>query len=204
MAEGSRDTAALLAAARAGSRDALGEILEACRGYLLVVAQGELDPHLRSKGGASDLVQETFFDAQRDFARFEGTSEEELLAWLRQVLLNKLANFTRQYRGTGKRDIAREVALPGSDTSDEVSGGVAADTPSPSVRVADKEKAEALHRALERLSEDYRRIITLRHDEDRSFEEIGRLMNRSPNAARKLWARAIERLQQELDARHEP
>src|SRR5262249_45736682 len=39
---------------------------EAYRGYLLVLAQRELDPDLRAKGGASDLVQETFLEAQRD------------------------------------------------------------------------------------------------------------------------------------------
>ena len=77
----------LLAAARAGSREALGRVLEGCRRYLLGVAEGELDPDLRSKGGASDIVQETFLEAQRDFARFQGSSPEELRAWLRQVLV---------------------------------------------------------------------------------------------------------------------
>src|SRR5262245_17294596 len=106
-----KDAAGLLAAARGGSREALGEALEACRAYLLHVAQRELAPALQAKGGASDLVQETFLDAQRDFHRFHGGSEEELLAWLRQVLRHKLANFTRHYRGTDKRAVAREVAL---------------------------------------------------------------------------------------------
>src|SRR4051794_37421346 len=90
-----------LPGARAGAPEALGQLLEAWRGYLLVVAQRELDPDLRAKGGASDLVQETFLEAQRDFPRFHGDSEAELLAWLRRLLLNNVANFTRSYRGTG-------------------------------------------------------------------------------------------------------
>src|SRR5438874_1673797 len=49
-----------LPAARNGSAQALGDALEACRVYLLAVAEHELDPELRGKGGASDLVQETF------------------------------------------------------------------------------------------------------------------------------------------------
>ena len=89
-----------LAAARGGSTEALGQALEACRRYLLLVAQKELDPHLHAKGGASDLVQETFLEAQRDFAQFQGTNEAEWLAWLRQVLLNNLGHFTRRYRAT--------------------------------------------------------------------------------------------------------
>src|SRR5262249_14287737 len=85
-----RDAAQLLAAARGGSREALGEALESCRAYLLYVAQREMAPELQAKGGASDLVQETFLDAQRDFDRFRGATEEELLAWLRRLLVHKM------------------------------------------------------------------------------------------------------------------
>src|SRR5437870_8093656 len=100
MADPREGAAQWLAEARAGSPEALGQMLEACRGYLLLVAQRELAPDLRAKGGASDLVQETFLEAQRDFPRFSGRSEAELLAWLRRLLLNNLANFTRHYRAT--------------------------------------------------------------------------------------------------------
>src|SRR4051812_46159075 len=58
--------------ARAGSHEALGQLLDGCRGYLLRIARDELDPRLQAKGGASDLVQETFLEAQRDFAAFTG------------------------------------------------------------------------------------------------------------------------------------
>jgi RNA polymerase sigma-70 factor (ECF subfamily) len=61
------------------------------------------------------------------------------------------------------------------------------------------EQDEALQAALGRLPADYRQVITLRYHEQLSFEEIGRLLQRSPDAARKLWARAVERLQEELD-----
>src|SRR5262249_21485567 len=98
MAWSSADAAQWLPAARQGSREALGRLLEACRDYLLLVANKELDPQLQPKGGASDLVQQTFLEAQRDFARFAGNSEEELLAWLRRLLLNNLGDFTRRYR----------------------------------------------------------------------------------------------------------
>src|SRR5689334_9972806 len=95
--------------ARAGEAAALGEALEACRAYLLHVAEHELDRGLRAKGGASDLVQQTFLEAQKDFPRFAGTSEAELLAWLRRMLLNNIANFRRQWVDTAKRAANREV-----------------------------------------------------------------------------------------------
>src|SRR5438874_308510 len=78
----------LLAAARGGCRQALGALLERYRDYLLLLARAELAPDLRPKEGASDLVQQTFLEAQRDFAAFQGRTEEELLAWLKRLLRN--------------------------------------------------------------------------------------------------------------------
>ena len=54
-----------LSAARAGSREALGNCFESCRIYLHSIARQEIAPQLQGKGGASDIVQETFLEAQR-------------------------------------------------------------------------------------------------------------------------------------------
>jgi RNA polymerase sigma-70 factor (ECF subfamily) len=197
MAEPFADLAHWLPEARAGSSEALGQVLEACRGYLLVIAEQELEPMLKAKGGASDLVQQTFLEAQRDFAGFQGSTHEALLAWMRRLLLNNLANFRRDYR-RNKRQVTREVALPSGDSSRR-EGGLRAGTPTPSIAAMRNEQTEALERALARLPEDYASVIRLRYQEERSIEEIAVLMRRSQNAVRKLWSRAIERLQQELD-----
>src|SRR5437764_11715348 len=101
-----------LEAARTGSREALGRVLDSYRAYLLLIADRELDPKLQAKGGASDLVQETFLEAQRDFNGFQGSSDGELRAWLRQLLLHNLANWARRYRDAAKRQLDREVGLP--------------------------------------------------------------------------------------------
>jgi RNA polymerase sigma-70 factor (ECF subfamily) len=199
MDEPAKDANHWLAEARAGSRESLGQALEICRRYLLLVAERELAPDLRAKGGASDLVQETFLEAQRDFLQFDGTTEGELRAWLRQVLLNNLGEFTRRYRITQKRAVGREIGLDGDGSAAGPGAGLAADTPSPSGQALAHEQAGALQRALERLPAAYREVITLRYDRERSFEEIGLLMNRSPEAARKLWARAMERFRQEWE-----
>jgi RNA polymerase sigma-70 factor, ECF subfamily len=199
MAQSPGDAADHLAAAHAGSRDALGQVLEACRAYLLRIANEGMPDDLQAKGGASDLVQETFLEAQRDFARFQGKTEVELLAWLRCLLLNNVANFTRCYRETSKRQVSREVPLEPTDSSSVGEIGLTANAGTPSMEAMAREKADAVARALEQLPEDYRRVITLRNQERREFEEIGRLMERSPDAARRLWSRAIERLQQEME-----
>jgi len=199
MAEPVDNLSQLLGAARAGSPEALGKLLEASRGYLLMVARRELDPNLQAKGGASDLLQETFIDAQRDFAHFQGTTEAELLAWLRRLLLNNLGNFTRRYRATAERQAAAEVRLESETSSLGLAGGLAADVSSPSAHAIAQEQVQAVQKALERLPEDYRQVIILRYQGEHSFDEIGRLMGRSSNAVQKLWTRAIERLQQELE-----
>lgn len=187
-----------LGKARAGCAEALGEALEACRGYLLAIAQRELDAELRAKVGASDLVQQTFLEAQRDFGRFHGETETEWLAWLRRLLLNNLANCARDYRETAKRQVGREVGLPDADSSCFDGAGASAAEPSPSKQAMAHERAEAVLRALDKLPPDYSQVVLLRYREERSFEEIGQLMGRSANAVRKLWLRAVERLKQYL------
>jgi RNA polymerase sigma-70 factor, ECF subfamily len=199
MVELPEDIARWLTAARAGSRDDLGRALEACRAYLFAIACRKLDADLNAKGGASDLVQETFLEAQRDFGRFHGNRGEELLAWLRQLLLHNVADFTRRYRDTAGRAVDREVPLDAGGSSGGPGEQLAGTEPSASARARAGEQADALQRALGRLPEDYRRVILLRYQEQHSFEEIGRAMQRTAKAARLLWARAVKRLRQELE-----
>ncbi len=198
MTEPTAGAAQWLPAARAGSREALGKLLEAARQYLHSIAQQELDADLRAKNSPSDMVQETFVEVQRAFEHFRGDTEAELLAWMRQLLLNRVGKLRRRYRDTQKRRLAREVAL-GDDSTNGPAEGLAANMPSPSGQAMEHEQDQALQAALGRLPEDYRRVITLRYEEQLPFEEIGRLLQRSPDAARKLWARAVERLHEELD-----
>ena len=199
MTDRTPDVGQWLAAARSGSDEAMGHALDACRGYLLSIASQELDPDLQAKGGASDLVQETLLHAVRGFGGFRGDTEAELLAWLRRMLLNNLADFTRLYRAADKRQVSREVGLAMGDSSDRWKAELSADISSPSGQAVRHEQTEAVDKAMERLPEDYRRVLLLRYQDERSFDEIGRLMGRTGNAARKLWLRAVERLQHELN-----
>jgi RNA polymerase sigma-70 factor, ECF subfamily len=200
MTEPPQGAAQWMPAARAGSREALGRVLESARQYLVSIARQELDPDLRAKNSPSDLVQETFVEAQCAFGRFQGDTEAELLAWLRQLLLHRVGKLRRHYRDTQKRRLAREVALGGDSSSNGPADWLAANMLSPSGQAMEHEQDQALQAALGRLPDDYRQVISLRYQEQLPFEEIGRLLQRSPDAARKLWARAVERLQEELDA----
>jgi RNA polymerase sigma-70 factor, ECF subfamily len=195
------DLGAWLNDARAGSSEAFGKLFDVCHGYLLLVARGEFDVALQAKGGASDVVQDTFLEAQRDFAAFHGTTERELLAWLRRLLLNNLSNFSRDYRQTAKRSVRREVSFGDPGKGQFAAGTPAADTLSPSDHAMAGEQRAALERALERLPADYRQVIRLRYEEERPFAEIAEIMKRSPNAVRKLWVRAMQNVREEMDSR---
>jgi RNA polymerase sigma-70 factor (ECF subfamily) len=189
----------LFTLARQGSAQALGEVLQSCRGYLLAIAERELDPELRAKGGASDLVQETFLKAQGQFASFRGTTEAEWRGWLRQILRNNLADFSRGFRDSAKRCVDREVGLAGTGSAPGLGAALPAEETSPSQHVLALELAAQLEQALAGLPEEYRRVLQYRYQEQRSFEEIAGLMQVTPNAARKLWLRAIQKLRQGLD-----
>jgi RNA polymerase sigma-70 factor (ECF subfamily) len=193
------DTTHWLTAARAGSKEALGKCWRTAGTIYCSSPKKSLSPDLRAKAGGSDLVQETFVDACCDFEHFHGDSEDELLAWLRRLLLNNLANFARGYRDTAKRDVALERAKANGDSSTAPAREVRADQPSLSDLAIEREQAHALEAAVDRLPADYRRVVLLRYREELFFEVIGRLMDRSANAVEKLWLRAIEWLRQELE-----
>jgi RNA polymerase sigma-70 factor (ECF subfamily) len=201
--ESSRQTSQLLRAARAGSAEDLGRLLEGCRAYLLLIANRHLAADLQAKGGASDLVQETFLEAQNDFPQFQGLTHQDLLHWLRGILRHNLADFRRRYRDRAARDISQELPLDAPHLA-EVRDRLVTDRPPPEDRAVTAEEAEAVRRALARLPEHYRRVLALRHQQGRSFQEIGQEMGRTAEAARKLWFRAVERLREEINVRPEP
>ena len=101
----------LLHRARVGDGPALGQLLELYRAYLVVLARVQISRRLQGKVDASDVVQEAFLGAYRDFPQFRGTSEKEFLSWLRQILASLLANLVRHYQGTQRRDIRLERQL---------------------------------------------------------------------------------------------
>lgn len=187
-----------LTAARNGSGDDLGRALEACRGYLLAIAQVELGSTLRPKAGASDLVQESLLDAHNGFARFNGHTREELLAWLGRILRFNLADLGRRYRTAERRTINREEAI-----TTDMPAAIVPTPIGPAEQLIAAEEAVRLRAAIARLPNEARDAITWRHQDQLSWDEIGRRLGKSADAARKVWFRAVERLREELHPRHD-
>lgn len=187
----------LLVRARAGDPAAQSELLEHFRNYLLLIANGDMDQRLKSKFGASDVVQRSLLNANQRFDQFQGESAEELRAWLRTILKNDLRKEQRQF-ATEKRNAQLEIKIQEEST---IARGLQDGQPTPSTEAIAREKSRALQQALERLSADQRTVIRLRNFERRGFAEIGTELGKSAEAARKFWARSIEALKLELQDR---
>lgn len=187
--------------ARSGQPDAIGSLLERYRTYLSLLVRVQIGRRLQGKVDADDVLQEVFLEAHRDFGRFRGTTEGELLGWLRQILACTLANQVRRYFGTKQRDprLERELAEDLDRSSRALDGGLVAPGQSPSEQVAQRERALILADALEGLPADYREVLLLRHVEDLTFPEVARRMGRSEDSVKHLWARALARLRRTMD-----
>lgn len=201
-ADDSGQTQRLIEAARDGCQKSLDKLFAVSRNYLLTIAHDELPPDVRTKVAPSDLVQESLIEAHRDFATFTGQQRQELLAWLRRILLHNLANAKRKYRDTSKRELAREVYLDGFDSSTGRPVELPDVQSSPSSIFLEQERLNRLQAAIERLPDEYRLVILLRHRDHHSFDFIAARLNKTSEATRKIWSRAVERLRQELGENH--
>ncbi len=182
----------LIESARRGDENALAELIDSCRNYLLLVANQDLPSEIRSKLGASDVVQEAMLSAHRDFGRFDGATQSDFLAWIRGILKNDLLETRRYYHGAEKRKIGRESPI---DDSRQIGATLRDAAVTPGTNAVRNEQAERLNESMTQLSSEHRQVIELRNWQQLSFSEIGARMNRSENAARKLWARAVQQLQ---------
>lgn len=185
--------------ARAGSTSALGCALQSCRKYLLAIANREIDDVLRSKAGASDLVQDTFTEAQQGFGRFRGATEEEFCAWLNAILDHRLANHARRYRGAKKREAGRELSF---EVVEAVLANLRDPSATPGTRAIADDDSRRLREAMANLPAESCAVIVARTWERKSFAEVGLELGCSADAARMRWTRAVRELLDEFRRIH--
>ena len=123
---------------------------------------------------ARDVLQETYLQAFRRLDTYRG--EAPLEAWLRAIALARAIDWRRGLLARLRR---RAALPPPDDVDDPAIDGVHFD----SERIA-------LHRALQSLSPRQRAALLLREWEERSFEEIARLIGCAESTARVHHARA--------------
>ncbi|MEQ8850077.1 sigma-70 family RNA polymerase sigma factor [Botrimarina sp.] len=199
MSQSGSLAADLLAEARQGSEASLGKLMQLHANYLKLVVASQLDDRLRTRVSSSDVVQETFYEAHRDFPAFRGATPEEFLGWLRRILMNNLLRAVEQHVKAAKRDVRREVSIDrANEGGDRSVAGMASLLPhggdSPSASMHRREDAQTLAELLAELPEDYREVLRLRHHEGLDFTAIAERMGRTSGAVRMLWLRSVKRL----------
>ncbi len=201
MAEQREDVTVQIAAAR--NAGCAAGLLESYRNYLRLLAQTWLDRSLGGKFDRSDLVQETLIRANDRFDQFGGSTEAELVGWLRQILARQLADSARRFRGA-TRDVARERPVAESLDASSCALGhlvpVSAE-PSASVTAQRREMSVLLADALAEMKLEYREVIVLRSLQELTWPEISDRMGRSQGAVRMLWIRALKELRPLIEKR---
>src|SRR5438067_10803627 len=104
----------LIARARAGQADALGELCALYRNYLRMVVRTGLGPRLRERVELSDVVQETLVEVVRQFPRFTGQDEAALVGWLRRLVGQRLADLGRYHSRVKRAGAATALPLDGA------------------------------------------------------------------------------------------
>jgi RNA polymerase sigma-70 factor (ECF subfamily) len=193
------DIERLLRHAAAGDTQALGRLLGRYRNYLKLLARVQIDRRLRGKVDPSDVVQDAFLYVHSAFADFRGTTEAELLGWLRRVLTSKLKDSVRHFCQTQRRDVALERPIGEEvDQTSRIIQALASPESSPSQKASRRERAALVADAVAQLPESYREVIIMRHMEELPFQEIAQRMGRSEDAVKKLWVRALTALRRSL------
>ncbi|WP_237607672.1 sigma-70 family RNA polymerase sigma factor [Roseimaritima sediminicola] len=186
-----------MAVAKAGDSEALGELLEQYRGFLLMRAHRYMDERLRRRVDPADVVQLTFLEAQRDLASFRGSSPAEFGAWLKNILRHNLATAVARHVTTQKRSLNRETH-PSPRGGDDSAGNWIAALPdqlsTPSGQAMRAEAAMELIESLHQLPEAQAEAIRLRYMEGRTLAEIVERMGRSETAVAGLLKRGLQKL----------
>ncbi len=175
------------------------EDLERYRDYLRLLARLQLEPRLRARLDASDVVQQTFLQAHQALAGFRGSTDGELAAWLRQILARNLAHAARDH-GRGRRDVGRERSLEASLDADSarLEAWLAAEQSSPSQQAQRNEQLLRLAQVLAGLPEAQREALVLHYWQGRTTADIGRHLDRSPAAVAGLLKRGLKELRTHL------
>ena len=199
----------LMARARSGETEALGELCALYRNYLRMVVRTGLGPRLRERVELSDVVQEALVEVVRQFPQFTGQNEAALVGWLRRLVGQKLADLGRYHnrakRSAGSSDIPLDAPHEGGGADHGEGGGgrlldmLALSQTSPSEAASRRELVVLLADALADLPEAEAEVLWLYHADNLSFETIGERVGLSRKSVRGLWARGLKSLKRSLE-----
>jgi len=195
----SAQTRGLLARIVDGDAHAVDELLTRWRPPMQAFVDFHLDAELRARLDPSDVVQDAQMEVERRMDDFLKRRPMPFHLWVRKTAYQRLLGLRRDHRQRQRRSVHREVPLP--DRSSLLLARPLlhhSSASSPSLQAQRQEFADRVSRAVAKLANNDRTILTMRHAEEFSYDEIGCLLEIDPAAARKRYGRALIRLQKVL------
>jgi RNA polymerase sigma-70 factor (ECF subfamily) len=184
-----------LDAVHAGDRPSFDRALEPLRPWLLERARAVLDPRLAMTLEPDDLVQDVLCNVYRSLPGTKVRDRDGLQAWIDRIIRNRHVDLQRRHLLSRKRGhaVSLDAACASSPSSPELSMGdaLAGSGTSPSQAAAREEARTRLQWLLAQLPEDQRTVVRLLRMEGRPVREVAQAMQRSEEAVRKLFSRAL-------------
>jgi RNA polymerase sigma-70 factor (ECF subfamily) len=181
-------TTALITRARAGDELAKNRLASRYSAALLRWAHGRIPERARGGVDTHDLVQSALYRGFTHLDTFENRGSGAFLAFVRQILLNRIRDEARRVRRRPRQD--------------ELDESIPDDQLSPLEGLIRRERLEAYESALAKLSPTRREALILRLELGFRYREIAEAMGLpSGNAARLLASRAYLQLSKLLKER---
>lgn len=181
------------------SRNVWDSAVKRARSALVMLARQRLPQRLWHKVGPSDVVQNTLKEAHEKRWQFKGTSKEQLLAWLRPMLLHRLIDEIRRYKAK-KQDARLEVPLLKlfDQASAQLRTELVAVGASPSQSLMRREAIDRVGKALEGLPEDQRLVVELHFLQGLKSGEIASVLGQPVSTIPGLLHRGLKNLREAL------
>lgn len=194
----SDETQQLIINAKAGDEAAAGELLNRHRESLRRMVEMRFDRRIQGRVDASDIVQEVMLDANRRLNDYLANPVMPFHLWLRQMAKDRLIDAHRRHRGSHKRSVDREQGMQSPGDMDRSTLELAAQLCDPELTPAAAATMHELQRrfqdAIERLEDNDREIVLMRHFEQLSNQDVAAALNLSEPAASMRYLRAMRKL----------
>lgn len=191
-------TEELLAQAKGGDDSAVNQLMDRHRNSLRQLVRMRLDARIQKRVDVSDVVQDVLVEANRRLQTYIGNPIMPFHLWLRQIAKDRIIDAHRRHRVSAKRSVDREqgMVIPrGHDHSSIQLASLLGDGQlTPAAAALQKEMAQKVEAAIARLDDKDCEIITMRHYEHLTNQEIGSILGLTEPAASMRYLRAIKRL----------
>jgi RNA polymerase sigma-70 factor (ECF subfamily) len=135
---------------------------------------------IKDEGQAEDLIGEVFLDVWRQADRFEGRSS--VSTWILGMARFKALSSLRK--------------TTDAELDEEQAGAIADDADTPEVVAQKVDKAKAIRRCIDQLSNEHREIVDLVYYQEKSISEVAEIVGIPENTVKTRMFYARKRLQE--------